>query len=85
MSSQLVVGVIVGVLALIIGIIVGVAIIGSLQTTVASMTLAAQGSTIATQLFSVTWSSVSLMTILPLVAVAGVIIAAVFVYLRYIR
>ena len=84
MSSQIVVGAIVSVLALIIGIVVGVAIIGSLQTTVGTMSLAAQGSTVVTQLFNVTWSSINLMTILPLVAIAGTIIAAVFVYLRYI-
>ena len=85
MSSQIVVGAIVSVLALIIGIVVGVAIIGSLQTTVGTMSLAAQGSTVVTQLFNVTWSSINLMTILPLVAIAGTIIAAVFIYLRYIR
>ena len=128
MSSQVVVGVVIGVLALIIGIVVGVAVIGTFQTVVSgyavlvpsttssvttfppttqagtttrtvtetswtthsvtttqgAMLLASEGSTVATQLFNITWSSVNLMVILPLVAIAGALIAAVFVYLRYI-
>jgi len=62
---------------------VGLMITGSLYTTVSSMDLGSQGNTTRTTLFNNIYSAYNLSVILPIVAAAGMVIAAIMLYFRW--
>lgn len=62
---------------------VGLMVTGSLYTTVSNMDLGSQGNSTRTTLFNNIYSAYNLSVILPIVAAAGMIIAAIMLYFRW--